>query len=43
MSDSSGVGKTAILKRVVDDSFTDVSLSTVGVEFESTVLMVDGQ
>jgi small GTP-binding protein len=40
---SSGVGKTAILNRLVEDSFTDESLATIGVEFESTVLMVDGQ
>jgi small GTP-binding protein len=40
---SSGVGKTAILKRLVDDTFTDDSVSTIGVEFESTVLHVDGR
>jgi small GTP-binding protein len=40
---SSGVGKTAILKRLVDDSFTDESLATIGVEFESTVVKVDNQ
>jgi small GTP-binding protein len=38
---SSGVGKTAILKRLVEDSFSDESVSTIGVEFDSTVLMVD--
>jgi small GTP-binding protein len=40
---SSGVGKTAILKRLVDDSFSDESTSTIGVEFESTVIHVDGR
>jgi small GTP-binding protein len=38
---SSGVGKTAILKRLVEDTFTDDSLSTIGVEFDSTVVVVD--
>jgi small GTP-binding protein len=40
---SSGVGKTAILKRLVEDSFTEDSLATIGVESESTVIMVDNQ
>jgi small GTP-binding protein len=40
---SSGVGKTSILKRLVEDSFTDDSLATIGVEFESTVIMVEEQ
>jgi small GTP-binding protein len=38
---SSGVGKTAILKRLVEDSFTDESQSTIGVEFDSTVMTVE--
>jgi small GTP-binding protein len=38
---SSGVGKTAILKRLVEDSFSDESVATIGVEFDSTVLVVD--
>jgi small GTP-binding protein len=40
---SSGVGKTAILKRLVEDTFTEDSTSTIGVEFESTVIHVDGR
>ena len=38
---SSGVGKTALLKRLVEDSFTEESQSTIGVEFDSTVIQVD--
>jgi small GTP-binding protein len=37
---SSGVGKTAILKRLVEDSFSEDSQSTIGVEFDSTVLTI---
>ena len=40
---SSGVGKTAILKRLVEDSFNDESQSTIGVEFDSTIIDVDDQ
>jgi small GTP-binding protein len=40
---SSGVGKTALLKRLVDDCFSEESHSTIGVEFDSTFLDVDGQ
>jgi small GTP-binding protein len=40
---SSGVGKTAILKRLVEDTFSVESQSTIGVEFDSTVIDVDGQ
>lgn len=39
---SSGVGKTAILKRLVDDVFTGESQSTIGVEFIATSIDVDG-
>jgi small GTP-binding protein len=39
----SGVGKTALLKRLVDDSFSESIEETVGVEFDSTVLTVDDQ
>jgi small GTP-binding protein len=35
---SSGVGKTAMLKRLVEDTYTEDSPSTIGVEFDSTVL-----
>jgi small GTP-binding protein len=38
---SSGVGKTSILKRLVEDSFAEESLATIGLESESTVIMVD--
>lgn len=38
---SSGVGKTAILKRLVEDTFTEESQSTIGVEFDSTILTID--
>jgi small GTP-binding protein len=37
---SSGVGKTAILKRLVEDTYTEDSQSTIGVEFDSTVLNI---
>ncbi|OHT07669.1 Ras-related protein Rab-4B [Tritrichomonas foetus] len=40
---SSGVGKTAILKRLVDDVFTGESQSTIGVEFLATSIEIDGQ
>lgn len=40
---SSGVGKTAILKRLVDDVFTSESQSTIGVEFLATTIEVEGQ
>ncbi|KAH0785871.1 small GTP-binding protein [Histomonas meleagridis] len=38
---SSGVGKTAILKRLVDDVFAEESQSTIGVEFLATSVVVD--
>jgi small GTP-binding protein len=40
---SSGVGKTAILKRLTEDTFSADSQSTIGVEFDSTLVEVDGQ
>jgi small GTP-binding protein len=40
---SSCVGKTAILKRLVEDTFTEDSLATIGVEFDSTVIAVDNR
>jgi small GTP-binding protein len=40
---SSGVGKTAILKRLVEDIFTTESQSTIGVEFLATTVDVEGQ
>jgi small GTP-binding protein len=39
----SGVGKTAILKRLIDDVFVTQSSSTIGVEFLASQLEVDGQ
>jgi small GTP-binding protein len=38
---SSGVGKTALLKRLVDDVFTGESQSTIGVEFLTATVRVD--
>lgn len=40
---SSGVGKTAILQRLVDGTFTEDSGSTVGVEFKTYMLSLDNQ
>jgi small GTP-binding protein len=40
---NSGVGKTAILKRLVDNTFTSESQSTIGVEFLATTFEVDGK
>lgn len=40
---ASGVGKTAILKRLVEDTFTEESQSTIGVEFDSTILNIDNK
>jgi small GTP-binding protein len=40
---TSGVGKTAILKRLVDDVFTSENQSTIGVEFLATTIDVEGQ
>jgi small GTP-binding protein len=40
---SSGVGKTAILKRLVDDAFTGDSQTTIGVEYVAATVPVDGR
>jgi small GTP-binding protein len=40
---SAGVGKTAILKRLVDNSYQDDTQSTVGVEFDTITLIVDNR
>jgi small GTP-binding protein len=40
---TSGVGKTAILKRLVEGVFTTESQSTIGVEFLATSMDIDGQ
>jgi small GTP-binding protein len=37
---NSGVGKTAILRRLIENSYTDICQTTVGVEFESKMLTV---
>ena len=39
---SSGVGKTSLLKRLVDNEFSEETISTIGVEFETVHLDVDG-
>jgi small GTP-binding protein len=39
---SSGVGKTAILKRLVENTFSSESQSTIGVEFMAASVDVDG-
>jgi small GTP-binding protein len=39
---SSGVGKTAILKRLVDNTFTGESQTTIGVEYVAATVPVDG-
>jgi small GTP-binding protein len=36
----SGVGKTAILRRLIENTFTEVAQTTVGVEFESKMLTI---
>jgi small GTP-binding protein len=38
---SSGVGKTAILKRLVDNTFTGESQTTIGVEYVAATIPVD--
>jgi small GTP-binding protein len=38
-----GVGKTALLKRLIDGTFSDSSDPTVGVEFETAFLQIDDQ
>ena len=40
---SSGVGKTAIMKKLVENTFSPDAQSTIGVEFDSTTIEVDGQ
>jgi small GTP-binding protein len=40
---SQGVGKTSILKRLVDSSYNDAVPQTVGVEFETASMMIDGR
>jgi small GTP-binding protein len=40
---ASGVGKSAILRRLIDDTFSEEAASTIGVEFESTTVTIDCQ
>jgi small GTP-binding protein len=40
---ASGVGKTALLRRLVDDQFVADNAATIGVEYLATVLEIDGQ
>ncbi|EAY15808.1 small GTP-binding protein, putative [Trichomonas vaginalis G3] len=40
---SSGVGKTALLRRLVENKFVHDQQSTIGVEFDSTSIEVDDQ
>lgn len=39
---ASGVGKTSLLSRLIDGTFTPENQSTIGVEYLSTVIEVDG-
>ena len=40
---SSGVGKTALTKRLVENTFSEHIQSTIGIEYEFTTIEVDGQ
>jgi small GTP-binding protein len=40
---ASGVGKSSILKRMVEDDFIEDTASTIGVEFDSTTITLEGQ
>jgi small GTP-binding protein len=39
---ASGVGKTAILKRLIDNTFIQEAQTTIGVEYNATTVHVDG-
>ena len=39
----SGVGKTALLMRFCDDKFSATFISTVGVDFKSKILPIEGE
>jgi small GTP-binding protein len=40
---SSGVGKTCLLKRLIDDQFSEDEVATIGAEYVSTMEEIDGQ
>lgn len=40
---NSAVGKSSLLLRFCDDTFKDVYLSTIGVDFRFKTLQVEGQ
>lgn len=40
---SSGVGKTAILKRLIEDTYDEEIQSTIGVEFDSKLMEIEGE
>ena len=40
---SSGVGKTAIIKRLTEDTYDDQIMSTIGVEYNTTTIQCGGQ
>lgn len=39
----SGVGKTAILNRFSDDTFTETYSTTVGIDFKIRTIMIEGK
>lgn len=39
----SGVGKSCLMTRFVEDHFSDVHISTIGVDFKTVTTMVDGK
>ena len=39
----SGVGKSSILGRLVDDAYIDRNLPTIGVDFRQKLIMLEGK
>jgi len=39
----SGVGKSCLLLRFADDSWTETHISTIGVDFKIKILTIDGK